>query len=136
MLKTRPAKEIIVRMPNEIGAFDRMAKAIAVKGVNILAVSARVEGAQAIVHLVTDDNVRVLDTLKANDCEASEADVLVTKALHRPGMIHSISERLAQGGIHIDHLYATAPITQQHILVVLASVDNKRALVLLNDSTV
>ena len=47
MLNTKPAKEIIVRMPNDIGALDRMAKAIADRGVNILAVSAWVEGAQA-----------------------------------------------------------------------------------------
>jgi hypothetical protein len=136
MLKTRPAKEVIVRMPNEIGAFDRMAKAIAVKGVNIIAVSAWVEGAQAVVHLVTDDNVRVMDTLRAHTCEAREADVLVTKALHRPGMLHSISERLARGGIDIHHLYATAAITHEHSLVVLSSANNDRAMVLLNDRAV
>jgi len=135
-LKTRPAKEVIVRMPNEVGAFDRMAKTIAVKAVNIIAVSLWVEGSQAVVHLVTDDNVRVMDTLRAEHCEASEADVLVTKAPHRPGMIHSISERLARGGVHINRLYATAPITQEHILIVVASADNDRAMVLLNDSVV
>lgn len=136
MLKTRPAREIIVRMPNEIGAFDRMARTIAVKAVNIIAVSAWVEGAQAVVHLVTDDNARVVETLRADNCETSEADVLVTKALNRPGMIQSISERLARGGVHIDHLYATAAFTQEHILVVVASGDNDRAMVLLNDRAV
>ena len=65
MLRTRPAKEVIVRMANEIGAFDRMMKIIADKGINILAVSAWVEGDQAVIHLVTDNDTRVLDTMKA-----------------------------------------------------------------------
>jgi len=135
-LKTRPAKEVIVRMPNEVGAFDRMAKTIAVKAVNIIAVSLWVEGSQAVVHLVTDDNVRVMDILRAGNCEVREGDVLVIKAPHRPGMLHSISERLAQGGIHIERLYATAAITHEHSFVVLASADNDRAMMLLNDSAV
>ena len=61
MLKTRPAKEIIVRMANEIGAFDRMMKIVADKGINILAVSAWVEGDQAVIHLVTDNDTLEVD---------------------------------------------------------------------------
>ena len=132
MLKTRPAKEIIVRMANEIGAFDRMMKIIADKGINILAVSAWVEGDQAVIHLVTDNDTRVMDTLRSLKCEAREADVLVTKAPHKPGMLHRISERLAQGGIDIHHLYATVSITQEQTLVVFASANNDRAMVLMN----
>jgi hypothetical protein len=40
MLKTRPAKEVVVRMPNAIGALDGITRTIADKGINILAVSA------------------------------------------------------------------------------------------------
>lgn len=132
MLRTRPGKEIIVKMANEIGAFDRLAKMIAEKGVNIVAVSAWVEGAQAIIHLVTDSDARVMDTLRALKYDAREADVLITKAPHKPGMLHRIFERLAQEGIDIHHLYATASITQEQTLVVLASANNDRAMVLMN----
>jgi len=132
MLKTRPAKEVIVKMRNEIGALDRMAKTIADRGVNILAVSAWVEGAQAVIHLLTDDNVRVIDTLRAQKYEAREADVLVTEAPHTPGMLRRICATLAQGDIDIHHLYATAAMTQEHSLVVFASANNDRAMVLLN----
>lgn len=48
MLKTRPAKEVTVRIQNEIGALDRLAQTIADKGANILAVSAWVDGAQGV----------------------------------------------------------------------------------------
>jgi len=132
MLKTRPAKELIVRMENEVGAFDTLARTISEKGANILAVSAWVEGARAVLHFVTDDNVRVADTLRALHYEAREADVLVTEAPHKPGMLHHITEKLAQSDIDIHHLYATASITQEKCLLVFATANNDRAMVLLN----
>ena len=54
MLKTRPAKEVTVRIQNEIGALDTLANTMADKGANILAVSALVDGAQGVIHVVTD----------------------------------------------------------------------------------
>jgi hypothetical protein len=132
MLKTKPAKEVVVRMENDIGVLDGIAKTIADKGVNILAVSAWVEGAQGIIRLVTDDSVRVMDALRARKYDAREADVLVTEPSHKPGMLRHITEKLAHADIDIHHLYATASTTQGQCLVVFATANNDRAMVLLN----
>jgi hypothetical protein len=132
VLKTKPAKEVIVRIQNEIGALDEIAKTIADKGVNILAVCTWVEGAQAVIRFVTDDSVRVMDALRTRRYEARQADVLMTEAPHKPGMLHRITEKLAQGEIDIHHLYATATTTQEQCLVIFASANNDRAMVLLN----
>lgn len=134
MLKTRPAKEVIVRIQNEIGALDELAQTIADKGANILAVSVWVDGAQGVIHVVTDDSVRVLDALRARNYDAREADVLVTEVPHKPGMLHRVTQKLAQGDIDIHHLYATATVTQDQCLLVLATANNDRAMVLLNAS--
>lgn len=135
MLKTRPAKEVIIRMPNAIGTLDGIAKTIADKGVNILAVSAWVEGAQAVIRLVTDDSVRVMDALKTHKYEARQGDVLVAEPPHKPGMLHRLTEKLAQADIDIHHLYATAATTQGQCLLVFSTANNDRAMVLLNAST-
>jgi hypothetical protein len=132
MLKVKPAKEVIVRMENDIGALDGIAKTIADKGVNILAVSAWVEGAQASIRLLTDDSVRVVDALKAHKYDAREGEVLVTESSHKPGMLHRITEKLAQAEIDIHHLYATASTAQGECLIVFATANNDRAMVLLN----
>jgi len=134
MLNTRHAKEIVVKMPNEIGAFDRMTKTISDKGANLLAVSAWVEGGDAVIRLVTDDTSRVMDALKAHNYAAREADVLVVDVPHKPGMLRRITSSLAEGGIDIHHLYATAPTAQAESMVVFASANNDRAMVLLNGS--
>ena len=135
MLKTKPAREVIIRMPNAIGTLNGIAKTIADKGVNILAVSAWVEGAQAVIRLVTDDSVRVMDALRAHKYDAREGDVLVTEPSHKPGMLHRLTEKLAQAEIDIHHLYATASVTREQCLLVFSTANNDRAMVLLNAST-
>ena len=134
MLKTRPAKEVVIRVPNAIGTLDKIARTMADKGINILAISASVEGAQAVIRLVTDDSVRVLDALRAHKYAAREADVLVTEPAHKPGMLHRMTEKLAQADIDIHHLYATAGASQTQCLLVFATANNDRAMVLLNAS--
>jgi hypothetical protein len=135
MLKTKPAKEVIVRVPNAIGTLNEIAKTIANKGINVLAVSAGVEGAQAVIRLVTDDSVRVMDAMRAHKYDARDGDVLVTEPSHKPGMLHRITDTLAQAEIDIHHLYATASSGQDHCLLVFATANNDRAMVLLNAST-
>ena len=132
MLKTRPAKEVVIRIPNAIGTLDAIAKTLADKGINILAVSAWVEGAQAVIRLVTDESVRVMDALRSQKYDAREGDVLVTEPPHKPGMLHRITEKLAQGQIDIHHLYATATSSQAQCMVVFSTANNDRAMVLLN----
>jgi hypothetical protein len=134
MLKTKPAKEVVIRMPNAIGTLDKIARTIADKGINILAVSAGVEGADAVIRIVTDDSVRVLDALRGQKYNAREADVLVTEPPHKPGMLHRVTEKLAQADIDIHHLYATAGTMQKDCLLVFSTANNDRAMVLLNAS--
>jgi hypothetical protein len=132
MLKTKPAKEVTVRLQNEIGALDAVAKTIADKGINILAVCTWVEGAQAVVRLVTDDSVRAADALRARNFETREMDVLVMEAAHKPGMLRRITEKLAKDELDIHHFYATANMMQETSFVVLATANNDRAMVRLN----
>jgi hypothetical protein len=132
MLKTKPEKEIVVRMPNAIGTLGEVARIVADKGVNILAASAWVEGEQAVIRLVTDDTVRVVDALKARQYDVQEGDVLMTEPAHKPGMLHRLTERLAQAGIDIRHLYATAGASQERCVIVFATANNERALLELN----
>ena len=64
MLKTGPAKEVVIRVRKAIGTLNEIARTMADKGINILAISSWVEGAQAVIRLVTDDSVRVPDALR------------------------------------------------------------------------
>lgn len=132
MLKVQVAKETVVRMPNEIGGLNRMAKLIAEKGINILAVTAWVEGSDGVFRLLSDNDVRLTDALREQGYQVHQADVLASELPHKPGMLHRVTETLAREQIDIHHLYATAGIDQGRSFVVLGTANNDRANVLLS----
>lgn len=132
MLKARLAKEVVVKVRNEIGLLAQIAHIVADKGVNVLAASAWVEGENGVVHLVTEDNLRVMDALRAKDYHPREADVVLVEVPHKPGLLRQVTDRLAREGIDLHRLYASATAAQERILIVFASAHNDRAIVLLN----
>lgn len=132
MLKARPAKEVVLRMPNEIGTLNAVAKVLADKGFNIVAVSAWVEGADVIIRVLTDEPSRAADALRAHNYAVREVEVVMTEVPHKPGMLRRITDRLAQEEIDIHHLYATSAASQAQALVVFATANNDRAIVRLN----
>jgi hypothetical protein len=133
MLKAKLAKEVVLKLQNDVGALHRIARTVSDKGVNILGTSTWVDHDQAVVHLMTDDNLRVVDALRAAGWSPREADVVVMEVAHKPGMLRGLTDKLAQVGIDLHHLYATAPTSQDRCLVVFASANNDRAVVVLND---
>jgi hypothetical protein len=81
---------------------------------------------------VTDDNRRIADALRSKNYDPRESDVVLTEVPHKPGMLRHVTERLAKGSIDIHHLYASTVSEQGESLVVLATANNDRAVVLLN----
>jgi hypothetical protein len=133
MLKARPGKEVVVRVQNEIGLLAQIARLVSDKGINIVAAAGWVEGPNAVVHLVTSDNLRVMDALRAKSYHPREQDVILTESPHKPGLLRHITDKLSAAGIDIHHLYATATGQQEYALIVFACAQNDRALVLLNE---
>src|SRR5512134_238779 len=117
MMKARHASEVVLKMPNEIGTLNAIAKALADKGFNLLATSAWVEGSEVVVRLLLDEPARAVDTLVHHKYVARQVDVIVAEVAHRPGMLRSITDRLAKEEIDIHHLYATASAGQDHALI-------------------
>jgi hypothetical protein len=131
-MNARIGKEVTVRVRNEIGVLAQLSKLIADKGINILAVCAWVEGEDAVMRMVTNDNLRVMDALREKQYSPRESGVVLTEVGHKPGMLRHLTETLGQKGIDLHHLYATAPDDQDRILVAFASANNDQAIVLLN----
>jgi len=131
MLNARIGKEVVVRVRNDIGVVAQMTKLIADKGINILAVNGWVEGPDAVVRLVTNDNLRVMDALRHQHYNPHEKDVVLLEAGHKPGKLRHITEMLAKEGIDLRHLYASATENDDKCLIVFECADNDRAVVLL-----
>ena len=134
MIAAKQCKEISVRVFNDIGILAQLTKIVADKGVSIRAAAAWVEdGGKGVIRLVTDDNLRAVDALRAHNYDPEEIDSIGITATHSPGMLSSICSAIGNGGINIRYLYTSAPLTDETCLVVLATENNDRALVLLNE---
>lgn len=134
MISAKHCKEISVRVLNDIGILAQLTKIVADKGVNIRAAAAWVEeGGQGVVRLVTDDNLRAVDALRAHNYAPVEISSIEAEVHHKPGMLSSICEKIGSGGINIKYLYASAPMVDENSLIILSTENNERALVLLND---
>lgn len=134
MISAKHCKEISVRVLNDIGILAQLTKIVADKGVNILAAAAWVEEEnKGVVHLVTDDNLRAIDALRAHNYAPVEINSIEVNMHHSPGMLSSICQKIGNSGINIHYLYASAPVSHETCLAVLSTDNNERALVLLND---
>jgi len=132
MIKARMAKEAIVRMNNRIGALSQVAKSLADKGINIEAVFAAVEGADAVIRLVSNDHQRTLEALRDQRLNVQEAKVVAAEIEHRPGLLRQITEKLARQNIDVLYLYGTAAEGNKS-LVVFSSMNNDWAVKILNE---
>jgi hypothetical protein len=126
-------KEVVVRGKIDASALAQMTKIVAEKGVNILAAATWVEGVNSVIHLVTDDNLRAMDALIANNYAPEEKSSLFLALPHKPGLINGLCEKLADGGINIRYFYMTAPIMQDRCIMILDTEDNERAMVILDE---
>ena len=134
MISAKHCKEISVRVLNDIGILAQLTKIVADKGVNIRAAAAWVEDEnKGVVRLVTDDNLRAADALRAHNYAPIEIDSIEVVLHHSPGMLSSMCAKIGGGGINIKYLYASAPVSEEACLAVLSTDNNERALVLLND---
>jgi len=131
IIKARMAKEAIVRINNRPGTLAQVTRSIAEKRISIDAVIGTVDGTDAVIRLVTNDHQRTINTLRELQLEAQEAKVVVVEALHRPGLLQRITEKLARENMDLIYLYATAAEADK-CLVVLSSSNNEWAVMVLN----
>jgi len=132
MTKARMAKEAIVRIDNRMGVLASVTRSLADKGINIEAVIATVEGADAIIRVVTSDHQRTVDTLRQQGLQAQESRVVAAEVEHRPGLLRQIAEKLARQNIDLLYLYGTAA-EGGRCLVVFSSTNNDWAVKVLNE---
>ena len=132
MMKAQTCRALEVALPNETELLHAVTKAVAEKGINILAVTAWTAGMETVIRLVTDDNLRAGDALRARGYAVREPEVVLVELPHRPGMLESLASKLWKAGVQIHHLTATGLVGQEKTLMVLGTSDNQRAVVALN----
>jgi hypothetical protein len=117
------AKEFTVTIEDKPGALARCFRALAERGVNILAFQSYVEERESLTRFVADDPASAKAVLGGLRMIFEETDVAVVKVAHRPGELGRAAARLGENQINIDYSYCgMEPGSAQALLVF--GVDN------------
>ncbi len=119
-------KQIELTVPDKIGQLADLTDKVKCTGVNILALVAWVQGDVGHLRMITDDNDQACAAIAecADSCESSE--VVCVKAANTPGELNDIAHTLADAGIAINMIYASAGDAAV-ATIVLSTTDNAKA---------
>ncbi len=123
-------KSIKASMPDEVGRLAGVTAALKEEGVNILALCAWTEDGTGKLLMVTDANEKACARVQGMAGECGWAECVCVKAPNTPGALHDVATKLADAGINIEIVYATAGDAAEATLVLFTG-DNAKAAELL-----
>jgi hypothetical protein len=113
-------QELTIQLEDRPGTLGTLSKALADRGVNILALqSIPAEGKKSTVRLVTDNPTTVKTVLDNQRLKYTEAEVAQVKLANRPGELARVASQLGEGNININYAYTGVdPATNTPLLIV------------------
>jgi len=108
MAKARKAKEISFTMPNKAGLLSEVSTAIAGAKANITAICAYAMENSAYFMLTADSHAKAKKALAPLGVGIEEKDVVEVEIPNKLGELQKIAKRIADAGIDIEYMYATA----------------------------
>lgn len=129
MFQASLTKEIVVRTKNDSGVLWDVARIVAERGVDILAVGAWVEAAVGVVRLVTNDNLRAKEALEKKGFVVQEEAAAAVLVPHKSGMLKHMTEPLMRESLDVRHLYGSATPGSGKCLLIFSCAQVERAVV-------
>jgi hypothetical protein len=117
-----------VRVTNEIGILADLLGILDEAGLTIRAISGLSRGGRGEISLISDDNARAVEVLKAHRYGPELHPAIVLETDQTAGLLKQLVKCLACGGINIERAYASAADAQQRCLIVMHTSDDERAL--------
>ncbi len=100
------SREFTIRMQDRPGTLGKICRALADRGVNILAFQSFSAGAgESQVRLVADNPTITKSVLESQGLAITETDVVQVKLPHRPGEIARVASRLGEANVNINYAY-------------------------------
>jgi len=110
-------------MENRPGMLAKLTASLAKARVNIEGISVAESTDTAIVQLISSDSARTKKALKELGIPFTAQDVSVVVLDHKPGALARLADKLAEAGVNINYIYATAPAKAGRCCMVI-SADN------------
>ena len=127
----KAGKEIVIVSQNKVGILSQIARALAERAINVIAISAQAAGGVGLINLVVEDHLRGTDLLRKKGFPVQENPVVLVEVEDRPGVLRQFTQKLAARKIDILNIYGSASAGYGPCLIVLSTSDNQKALVTL-----
>ena len=129
-------EEITITTKNKVGILADIARALADEDINIEASVGYEVGDAATLMLVTNANLRIIDSLKKKGyTSVKENEILVVELENKPGALKVVTTELANKGIDIKYSYVTTCASGCMSRMVIQTSDNEEAMVSLKKYT-
>ena len=127
-------KEFNIQLEDKPGTLGRFCKALADRGVNIVAFQAFQGTGNSTVRFVADNPTTTKTVLDNQKLTYTETQVAQTKLPHQPGALGRAASRLGDANININYAYAgVEPGTNAPVLI-FGAADASRAATLLDEA--
>lgn len=97
-----------VPLPNEPGALAQLTKALANANANVVAIASECVSVVGVVHFVTEKDDSVRQTLEKAGYKVYAKPAYWVELANRPGELSRLAKTLADQGVNIQNVYATA----------------------------
>lgn len=125
MAKASKVKEIVVTTPDKVGMLAEVTGIVAGAGVNILAICAYAMEGQAKFIMLTSDNAKAVNALKAKKMSIQELDAVSVSLNNKVGAAKELAEKLAKAGVDLNYCYGSTGNGSEALFVLSAKDTNK-----------
>ncbi len=128
------AKELTVRMGNRPGSLGKVCRALADRGVNIMAFQSIPSEKTILVCLVTDNPAAAEAVLDREGISYTEGEVAQVKLPHGPGELARAASKLGDANININYAYCGVEPNTNAPLVIFGVTEVGRAATILDQT--
>ena len=128
------SKEFTIRMEDRPGTLGRVCRALADRGVNILAFQSFATGGESLFRFVVDNPATAKTLLDTERLTYTEAEVAVVKLSHRPGQLAQAASRLGDANININYAYCGLEAGTNVPLLIFGVAEAGRAATILDQA--
>ena len=110
-------KQVSVFLENKTGRINEVTKTLSRHGINMQAFSMAETADFGILRLIVSDVDKAVEVLRGENFAVMLTDVVYMHCPNEAGALSDILDRLAQGEVSIEYMYAFAEGDMAHIVV-------------------
>jgi hypothetical protein len=127
-------KEFTIRMDNRPGSLGRVCRALANRGVNIMAFQSIPSQQTILVCIVADNPTAAQSVLDQEGIVHTEAEVVQVELSNQPGELARAASKLAEANININYAYCGVEPRTNAPLVIFGTAEVGRAATILDQT--